>query len=135
MTWNFSLVLVLTTSYCLNWEPNVALVVVLWMHTCFITIILNIFSARRFLEVLSKAAPPEPRKLTDKELKAVYQLEEATLRELRLFLRDVINKLGRDRKFQMFAKAVDIEDVGWTHITRNICLFLYHFCSMADKKG
>jgi hypothetical protein len=35
----------------------------------------------------------------------------------------------------MFAKAVDIEDVGWTHITRNICLFLYHFCSMADKKG
>jgi hypothetical protein len=47
--------------------------------------------------------------LTDKELKAVYQQEEATLRELRLFLRDVINKLGRDRKFQMFAKAVDIE--------------------------
>lgn len=67
-------------------------------------------AARRLLEVLPKAAPPEPRQLTEKELKALYQQEEATLRELRLFLRDVLNKLGRDRKFQIFAKPVDTED-------------------------
>ena len=37
--------------------------------------------------------------------------EEATLRELRLFLRDVLNKLGRDRKFSIFTKPVDEEEV------------------------
>lgn len=68
-------------------------------------------AARRLLEVLPKAPAPEPRKLTDKELAALYNQEEATLRELRLFLRDVINKLGRDRKFHIFAKPVDLEDV------------------------
>lgn len=69
------------------------------------------FLATRLLEVLPKAPAPEPRKLTERELKALYNQEEATLRELRLFLRDVINKLGRDRKFQIFAKPVDLEDV------------------------
>ena len=33
------------------------------------------------------------------------------MRELRLFLRDILNKLGRDRKFQIFAKPVDEEEV------------------------
>ncbi|OWF52018.1 ATPase family AAA domain-containing protein 2B [Mizuhopecten yessoensis] len=68
-------------------------------------------AATRLLEVLPKAPAPEPRKLTEKELQTLYNQEEATLRELRLFLRDVINKLGRDRKFQIFAKPVDLEDV------------------------
>ncbi|XP_060062589.1 ATPase family AAA domain-containing protein 2-like [Ylistrum balloti] len=77
-------------------------------------------AARRLLEVLPKAPAPEPRKLTEKELAALYNQEEATLRELRLFLRDVINKLGRDRKFQIFAKPVDLEDVpDYTEIITN----------------
>ena len=67
--------------------------------------------AERHLEVLQKAPTPEPRKLTTSELKRIHEQEESTLRELRLFLRDVINKLGRDRKFAIFAKPVDIEDV------------------------
>ena len=33
------------------------------------------------------------------------------MRELRLFLRDVVNKLGRDRKFNVFAKPVDPMEV------------------------
>ncbi|KAL4237041.1 ATPase AAA domain-containing protein 2 [Mactra antiquata] len=68
-------------------------------------------AAQRALEILPKAPPPEPRKLTDQELKKLHEHEEATLTELRLFLRDVLNKLGRDRKFFIFTKPVDVEDV------------------------
>ncbi|XP_052778215.1 ATPase family AAA domain-containing protein 2-like [Mya arenaria] len=68
-------------------------------------------AAKRLLEVLPKAPPPEPRKLTEQEVKMLEEHEEATLTELRLFLRDVLNKLARDRKFFIFAKPVDIEDV------------------------
>lgn len=68
------------------------------------------FSERK-VEVLPKAPKPEPRKLTDEEQGRLYAQEETTLRELRLFLRDVINKLGRDRKFSLFAKPVDMEEV------------------------
>ncbi|XP_076098505.1 ATPase family AAA domain-containing protein 2-like isoform X2 [Mytilus galloprovincialis] len=67
-------------------------------------------AAKRFLEILPKAAPPEPRKYSARELEKIYEQEETTLRELRLFLRDVLNKLGRDRKFHLFAKPVDTED-------------------------
>lgn len=63
------------------------------------------------IETLPKAQKPEPRKLSPSELKRLHEQEEATLRELRLFLRDVINKLARDRKFGVFAKPVDVEDV------------------------
>ncbi len=70
-----------------------------------------LFLASRALEVLPKAPAPEPRKLTTTELKRLQNQEESTLRELRLFLRETLNKLGRDRKFGLFAKPVDIEDV------------------------
>ena len=64
------------------------------------------------LEILPKAPPPEPRKLTERELTRLREEEEGTLRELRLFLRDMLNKLGQDRKFGIFTKPVEIEDVG-----------------------
>jgi len=57
------------------------------------------------------APKTEPRKLTPTELKRVHDKEETTLRELRLYLREVINKLAKDRKFSVFTKAVDIEEV------------------------
>lgn len=72
------------------------------------------FSERK-VEVLPKAPKPEPRKLTEEEQVRLYTQEETTLRELRLFLRDVINKLGRDRKFSVFAKPVDMEEVSNHH--------------------
>jgi len=52
-----------------------------------------------------------PAKLTETEEHQLWQQEEAVLRELRLFLRDMLNKLARDRKFNIFAKPVDDEDV------------------------
>ena len=62
-----------------------------------------------------KAEKPEARRLTDAERGRIREREESTFRELRLFLRDVINKLGRDRKFAMFAKPVDVTEV-MTHV-------------------
>ena len=84
------------------WMKSVRVVVVTYCHSS---------SAHRALELLPKAPPPEPRKLTEREVKQLNQQEEATMRELRLFLRDILNKLGRDRKFQIFAKPVDEEEV------------------------
>ncbi|XP_064605176.1 ATPase family AAA domain-containing protein 2-like isoform X2 [Liolophura sinensis] len=68
-------------------------------------------AALRALEVLPKAPPPKPRELTQEEKKKMEQQEEATNRELRLFLRDALNKIARDRKFNIFAKPVDVEEV------------------------
>lgn len=63
------------------------------------------------LKPLPPAPTGDPKKLTDKELRMVLKQEESVLRELRLFLRDVINKLSRDRKFNVFTKPVDKEEV------------------------
>ena len=68
-------------------------------------------SAAQPKEILPKAEKQEARQLTDVERKRIREREEGTFRELRLFLRDVINKLGRDRKFAMFAKPVDVTEV------------------------
>ncbi|ESP00580.1 hypothetical protein LOTGIDRAFT_213026 [Lottia gigantea] len=68
-------------------------------------------SARRSLEVLPIAPPPKPKTLSESELRKLKHQEESTLRELRIFLRDVLTKLGRDRKFSMFTKPVDLEEV------------------------
>ncbi len=86
-------------------------------------------SAQRTLEDLPRAPPPEPRTLTAQELARLNAQEEATMRELRLFLRDTLSKLGRDRKFQIFAKPVDEEEVratwdGW------LCLGLHAASAM-----
>ena len=79
-----------------------------------------LFAARRVLEPLAKAPPPEPRKLTDREQRKLIEQEDDTLRELRIFLRDILSKLGREKKFGIFTKPVDIEEVDmlllfWLH--------------------
>ena len=66
--------------------------------------------ARNLLEVLPKAPVTKPQ-LTDSEEKAIWDQEESVLRELRLFLRDMLNKLARDRKFNIFSKPVDDDEV------------------------
>ena len=68
-------------------------------------------SAAVALQVLEPAPPPEPRKLTKDEEKALQEKEERTLRELRLFLRDVLSRLATEKKFRVFAKPVDPEEV------------------------
>ncbi|KFP72297.1 ATPase family AAA domain-containing protein 2, partial [Apaloderma vittatum] len=68
-------------------------------------------AAWRPLEVLPLAPPPKPRQLTEEELEQLEEQEEDTLRELRLFLRDVTHRLAVDRRFRAFTKPVDPEEV------------------------
>ncbi|KAM9852704.1 ATPase family AAA domain-containing protein 2 [Aulostomus maculatus] len=63
------------------------------------------------LEVLPVAPPPPPRQLTKEEAQRLEEEEEDTLRELRLFLRDVTNRLSQDKRFKAFTKPVDLEEV------------------------
>lgn len=64
-------------------------------------------SRKARLEPLPVAPLPEPRILTESELQRLRQQEEATLTELRIFLRAILTKLAKDRKFSIFAKPVD----------------------------
>ncbi|XP_038145602.1 ATPase family AAA domain-containing protein 2-like isoform X1 [Cyprinodon tularosa] len=65
----------------------------------------------RALEVLPVAPPAPPRQLTEEESRRLDEQEEDTLRELRLFLRDVTNRLSQDKRFKAFTKPVDLEEV------------------------
>uniref|UniRef100_A0A8C9WPY5 ATPase family AAA domain-containing protein 2 n=1 Tax=Scleropages formosus TaxID=113540 RepID=A0A8C9WPY5_SCLFO len=68
-------------------------------------------SKKKALEVLPLAPPPAPRQLTEEEQQRLEEQEEDTLRELRLFLRDVTNRLALDKRFKAFTKPVDVEEV------------------------
>ncbi|OXB52584.1 hypothetical protein ASZ78_004844, partial [Callipepla squamata] len=63
------------------------------------------------LEALPVAPPPKPQPLTEEELKHLEEEEEDTLRELRIFLRDVTHRLAIDRRFRAFTKPVDLQEV------------------------
>ncbi|XP_076665616.1 ATPase family AAA domain-containing protein 2B-like isoform X3 [Andrena cerasifolii] len=63
------------------------------------------------LEELPLAPNPMPKKLSDEEKKLLYEKEEVSLRELRIFLREICAKLARNRQFFMFTKPVDTEEV------------------------
>ncbi|XP_076547755.1 ATPase family AAA domain-containing protein 2 isoform X3 [Osmia lignaria lignaria] len=63
------------------------------------------------LEELPLAPDPLPKKLTEEERKLIYEKEEVSLRELRIFLREICAKLARNRQFFMFTKPVDTEEV------------------------
>ena len=70
------------------------------------------------VEQLAVAAAPEPRELTQSEQDKLQKQREAILRELRVFLRDLTNKLLAERKFKEFTKPVDPEEV-------KISIFIY----------
>ncbi|XP_078503840.1 ATPase family AAA domain-containing protein 2B isoform X2 [Lissotriton helveticus] len=63
-------------------------------------------AALRALEVLPLAQPPAPRQLSETETQRIEALEENTLRELRLFLRDVTKRLATDKRFSIFSKPI-----------------------------
>lgn len=63
------------------------------------------------LEVLPVAPPPEPRPLTAEEVKRLEEQEEDTFRELRIFLRNVTHRLAIDKRFRVFTKPVDPDEV------------------------
>lgn len=62
-------------------------------------------------EVLPVAEAPGARVLSTEEQRRLAEQEENTLRELRLFLRDVTKRLATDKRFNIFSKPVDIEEV------------------------
>ncbi|KAL2308296.1 hypothetical protein Nmel_001309 [Mimus melanotis] len=62
------------------------------------------------LEVLPVAPPPKPRELTEEEIRQVEEQEEDTLRELRIYLRDVAERLVIDKRFKAFTKPIDPEE-------------------------
>uniref|UniRef100_A0A4W6DZX5 ATPase family AAA domain-containing protein 2 n=1 Tax=Lates calcarifer TaxID=8187 RepID=A0A4W6DZX5_LATCA len=68
-------------------------------------------NTERCEEVLSVAEDPGPRVLSAEEQRRLVEQEENTLRELRLFLRDVTKRLATDKRFNIFSKPVDIEEV------------------------
>ncbi|OXB84375.1 UNVERIFIED_CONTAM: hypothetical protein H355_010802 [Colinus virginianus] len=68
-------------------------------------------SALRAMEVLPLALPSPARELSEAEKQRMEDQEENTLRELRLFLRDVTKRLATDKRFNIFSKPVDIEEV------------------------
>lgn len=63
------------------------------------------------MEVLPVAPPPMPRKLSEEEIRQVEEQEEDTLRELRIYLRDVAHRLVTDKRFKAFTKPIDPEEV------------------------
>ncbi|CAL8313378.1 unnamed protein product [Lota lota] len=68
-------------------------------------------TVERGAEVLPVAEAPGPRVLSAEEQRRLVEQEENTLRELRLFLRDVTKRLATDKRFSIFSKPVDIEEV------------------------
>ncbi|KAM9200291.1 ATPase family AAA domain-containing protein 2 [Mergus octosetaceus] len=68
-------------------------------------------TVHRTLEVLPVAPPAEPQKPQEEEVGMLEEEEEDTLRELRIFLRDITHRLATDRRFREFAKPVDPQKV------------------------
>jgi hypothetical protein len=63
-------------------------------------------------EILEIAEPaPISRERSEQELERIKQREEATMTELRVFLRDMIKILLRDKRFTYFSRPIDVEDV------------------------
>lgn len=59
---------------------------------------LPVTSKQEILEELPIAPAPSPPKLSESELKNIIGQEENTLRELRIFLRDICAKLARNKQ-------------------------------------
>lgn len=112
--------------YCVRIYTTIAPV------SLFLLFVANIPKERR-REILPVAEDPGSRVLSAEEQRRLAEQEENMLRELRLFLRDVTKRLATDKRFNIFSKPVDIEEV-WKHLTsRNpemcweLTLLLYTF--------
>ncbi|XP_037549408.1 ATPase family AAA domain-containing protein 2 [Nematolebias whitei] len=67
--------------------------------------------AAQTMEILPVAPLPLPRQMSEQERLRLEEQEEDVLRELRLFLRNVTERLMLDRRFKAFTKPVDIEEI------------------------
>ena len=78
------------------------------------------------MAALPVAPNPVQRDLTQEELDKLDKQRRAVMRELRIFLRDITNKLIAERKFKDFVNPVNCDEV----IFRNVVPFKC-FVSMA----
>ena len=70
---------------------------------------MKIEPAQEILEVVETTTVSRER--TEQELDRIKQREEATMTELRVFLRDMLKILLRDKRFTYFSNPIDVEDV------------------------
>ena len=63
------------------------------------------------MEVLPVAPNPAQRNLSHEEVERLEKQRHAVMRELRIFLRDITNKLIAERKFKDFVNAVNRDEV------------------------
>lgn len=82
-----------------------------WHDGRVVTKIFHLYEVLQALEVLPVAPPPEPKPLTAEEVKRLEEQEEDTFRELRIFLRNVTHRLAIDKRFRVFTKPVDPDEV------------------------
>lgn len=86
-------------------------------------------------EILPLAPAPPPRQLNEVEKDRLEKKEEATLRELRIFLREILAKMARNKLFYMFTRPVDINEVpDYRDVIRQpmdletmVCFLLFYF--------
>ncbi|KAF8374776.1 lex-1 [Pristionchus pacificus] len=65
-----------------------------------------------------------PRKLSDREITELKKLYEGQEREFRIFLRDILARLMRDRRFHIFNNPVEEDDAPdyYEHIKQPMCM-------------
>ncbi|CAF4457951.1 unnamed protein product [Rotaria socialis] len=70
-------------------------------------------TAKEPIQEVLELAEPAPVSLarTQQELERLQLREEATMTELRVFLRDMLKVLLRDKRFTYFSRPIDVEDV------------------------
>ena len=56
---------------------------------------------------LVKAPPPKPREESAEERRARREAEEVELRQMRIWLREIVMRLGQDKRFRLWAAPVD----------------------------
>ena len=88
---------------------------------------------RKKVEVLPEAPLSKERQLSNEECKKLIENEESTLRELRLFLRQITWKLLADRKFKEFSRPVNLEEVGIASFSLFIFVCLQRFAAHYRK--
>jgi hypothetical protein len=68
------------------------------------------FIATKYATPQKAKIQPQTRRMNEAEIKHLEQTYEQMLRQFRIFLRDMLGKLVRDRRFQAFHLPVDVED-------------------------
>ena len=84
-----------------------------------------LLSVTEAMEILPLAPLPPPRQLSEREQLRLQEQEEDVLRELRLFLRNVTERLSLDRRFKAFTEPVDMEEVRGSQVFMFVKNYVY----------